>query len=254
MERRGRATAPVTAAPREDAPAPSTSIGMFMPSTIPELRGRQNLGTFLKRFRTWACLSRCDSALDSKTVVNTSVTPRTELERLHQYSLVENSLKTWHALTKALEKEKEIMEMVINIGSISEAWSALTKIAAEIQEAAYDRSIREFGSLEIGVSEPVTEYFASVHVVLKKLTRHHVATPARETITRPYPWNSGFIHQTHSYPVSPLLRLVGRPPSETSLSKGVLPLITAANGPNGSISFTQTFYRILVTVAILGYI
>ena len=39
MERRGRATASVTMAPIEDAPARSTSIGMFMPSTIPELMG-----------------------------------------------------------------------------------------------------------------------------------------------------------------------------------------------------------------------
>ena len=59
VERRDRATAPATAAaPMENAPAPSTSVGMFMPSTVPELRGRENLGTFLKRFRTGACVSR----------------------------------------------------------------------------------------------------------------------------------------------------------------------------------------------------
>ena len=52
MEQRGRATVPSTAAPMKNVPAPSTSIGMIMPSTIPELRGRDNLGTFLKRFRT----------------------------------------------------------------------------------------------------------------------------------------------------------------------------------------------------------
>ena len=46
VERRGRATAPATAAPIEDAPARSTSMVMFMLSTIPELRGRENLGTF----------------------------------------------------------------------------------------------------------------------------------------------------------------------------------------------------------------
>ena len=51
MERRGCAMARATAVPRKDVPAPSTSIGMFMPSTIPELRGRENVGTFLKRFR-----------------------------------------------------------------------------------------------------------------------------------------------------------------------------------------------------------
>ena len=53
VEWRDRATAPATtAASMENAPAPSTSMGIFMPSTVPELRGRENLGTFLKRFRT----------------------------------------------------------------------------------------------------------------------------------------------------------------------------------------------------------
>ena len=140
MEWRGRATAPASAAPMENAPAPSTSIGMFMPSTIPELRGRENLVTFLKRFRTWTCVvSRSDSALDSEIVVKTPETSLTKLGRLHEHSLVENSLKAWQALTKAIEKEREIMEMAIDIGSLSEAWLALTKIATETEEAVYDR-------------------------------------------------------------------------------------------------------------------
>ena len=130
VERRDRATAPAAAAPMENAPAPSTSIGMFMPSTVPELRGRKNSGTFLKRFRTWACVSRCYLALDSEIMVKTSGTPLAKLQRVHDRSLVENSLKAWQALTKSLEKEKEIMEMVIDIGSLSEAWRALTEIAA----------------------------------------------------------------------------------------------------------------------------
>ena len=50
MERRGRVTAPAAAASMETAPTPSASIGMFMPSTVPELRGRENLATFLQRF------------------------------------------------------------------------------------------------------------------------------------------------------------------------------------------------------------
>ena len=58
VERRDRATA----APMERAP--STRIGMFLLSTVPELRGRDNLVTFMQRFRTWACVTRCDSALD----------------------------------------------------------------------------------------------------------------------------------------------------------------------------------------------
>ena len=180
MELRGRTTAPATAAPTKNAPAPSTSIGMFMPSTIPELRVRENLGTFLKCFRTWTCVSRCDSSFEYEIVAQTSETPLAELERLHERSLVENSLKAGQALAKALEKEKEIMEMVIDIGSLSEAWRALTKIAADTEEAVYCRAKREFESLEIGVSESVAEYFACVHAILMKLARHQVTTPARD--------------------------------------------------------------------------
>ena len=56
VEQRDRATAPAAAAPMENAPASSTSIGMLKPSTVPELRGRENLRTLLQRFRTWACI------------------------------------------------------------------------------------------------------------------------------------------------------------------------------------------------------
>ena len=70
--------------------------------------------------------------------------------------------------------------MVIDIGSLSKAWRALTKIASDTEEAAYDRAKREFETLEIGVRESVAEYFARVHVFFMKLARHKVATPLRE--------------------------------------------------------------------------
>ena len=46
-----------------------------------------------------------------------------------------------------------------------------------------------------------------------------------------------------------------KPSVEPSLSKGVSPLIIAANGSNGAILLTQTFnlYFWFVTVDILGY-
>ena len=49
-------------------------------------------------------------------------------------------------MTKALEKETETMEMVIDIGSLSEVWRALTENAAETQETAYDRVKNESSS------------------------------------------------------------------------------------------------------------
>ena len=56
----------------------------------------------------------------------------------------------------------------------------VTKIATETEEAAYDGVKREFRSLETEVSEPVAGYFARVHVIFLKLTRHQVTTPARD--------------------------------------------------------------------------
>ena len=169
MEQRDRATAPAAAEPMENAPDPSKSIGMFMPSTVPELRGRDYLKTFLQRIRTWACVSRCGSALDSEITVRVSGTPLSELEKIHGRSLVDNSLHTWQALTKALEKQEEMLKMVLDIGSLLEAWRALTKIADESEETAYDRTKRGLETLKIAVSESVTEYFTRVHIILMKL-------------------------------------------------------------------------------------
>ena len=167
-----------TAAPMERAP--STRTGMFLPSAVPELRGRENLVAFMQRFRTWACITRYDSALDSEIIVKTSGTPLAELERLHDRTLVDNSLQERRALTNALEKEEEILKMVPDIRSTSEAWRALAKTADDSEEVAYDRTKREIETLEIGVSESVAEYFARVHIVLMKLERYKITTPARE--------------------------------------------------------------------------
>ena len=98
--RRDHATAPADAAPVETALAPSASIGMFMPATAPELRGRQNLAIFLQRFYTWASGEGCDSALDSDVTINTSGTPRAELERLYNRALVQNQFKCGNHLQR----------------------------------------------------------------------------------------------------------------------------------------------------------
>ena len=58
--------------------------------------------------------------------------------------------------------------------------------------------------------------------------------------------------------MGPISRLVDRHPFELSRSKGVLPLIIAANGPNGATcslmqTFNSIFILMFVTVDILGY-
>ena len=140
MERRDRGTTPTDEAPVETAPTPSARIGMFMPSSAPELSGRENLAMFLERFYTWASVTGCDSALDSELAIKTSGTPRAELERLYNRALVSNSLQVLQSLTKTLEKELDVMKMIMEIGSPSEAWRALKKIAVETEDDAHDRA------------------------------------------------------------------------------------------------------------------
>ena len=77
------------------------------------------------------------------------------------------------------------------------------------------------------------------------------ATIAHHTVyekTRSLQQNHVCQWRAQSYLVGPLSRLVGKPRFEPSLSKNVLPLTTAAYGPNGAISLTQTFNRILFYV------
>ena len=166
---------------RETAPAPSARIGMFMPSSAPELRGRKNLAVVLERFFTWASVTDCDSALDLELAIKTSGTPRAELERLYDRPLVNNSLHVWQSLPKALEKEQDVMKMVVEIGSPSVAWRALKKMAVETEDDAHDRAKRDSETLQMGDSESVSEYFARVDIILMKLERYNITTSARES-------------------------------------------------------------------------
>ena len=72
------------------------------------------------------------------------------------------------------------MKMVMEIGSPSEAWRALKKMAVETEDDAHDRAKREFETLQMGGSEIVSEYFARVNIILMKLERYTITTSARE--------------------------------------------------------------------------
>ena len=79
-------------------PNPPTNTDVLMLSTMPELRGRDYLGIFSKRFRT----------LDSEIIVNTSETPRVEHERLHGKKLLGELFLAWEVLTKGTKKQRGI--------------------------------------------------------------------------------------------------------------------------------------------------
>ena len=88
MESRGRDAASAATASVTGASAQDTNTGILMRIQSSQLRDRGKLGRILKIFRTWACLNRCDTTLDSETAVNMSVTPRVELKRLYGNKLM----------------------------------------------------------------------------------------------------------------------------------------------------------------------
>ena len=238
--------APTDETPVETAPAPSTRIGMFMPSTAPELRGRENLAMFLERFYAWASVTGCNSALDSELAIKTSGTPRAELERLYNCALVDSSLHVWQSLTKALEKEQEVMKMVMEIGSPSVAWRALKNMAVETEDDAHDRAKREFETLQMGDSESISEYFARVNIILMKLERYNITTSAREikrvvmnSLTPRFPNETSMLAMRGDFDLAELeLRLIRveklRSESSRSAPFHALAVAHAGNGQTGT--------------------
>ena len=53
----------------------------------------------------------------------------------------------WEALNKAVKEDDGILIMVMEIGSPSEAWRALLKMAAETNDAATYRAKKNLGGL-----------------------------------------------------------------------------------------------------------
>ena len=241
MERRARETAP-----GETTPAPSARMGMFMPTYAPELRGRENLAMFLERFYTWASVTGCDSALGFEVAIKTSATTRAELERLYNRALVDKSLHVWQSLPKALEKEQEVLKLVMEIGCPSVAWRALKKMVGETEDDAHDRAKSEFETLQMDDSESVSEYFARVNIILMKLERYNITTSAREikrvvmnSLTPRFPNETSILAMRGDFNLAELeLGLIRveklRSESSRSAPSNALAVAHAGNGPTGT--------------------
>ena len=90
---------------------------------IPMYSGeRGTLSRFLKLFYTWALSNKSEDALNhSRAVIMTTKKSRSELEVEYGRN-VEQSLVVWSALTKAVEKDKTIADIVVGDKAPSEAW------------------------------------------------------------------------------------------------------------------------------------
>ena len=117
---------------RGSTPLPSQNqqAGTF---PIPMYSGERNsLSRFLKYFYTWALSSRSEDALShSCLVIMTGDKSRRELEIEYGSQIVAQSLTVWNGLTKAVEKDKSIADIVVRAKAPLEAWKILKSMVED---------------------------------------------------------------------------------------------------------------------------
>ena len=114
---------------------------------IPMYSGERNsLPRFLKLFYSWALSHRSEDALSySRPVIMTSKESRSELEGERGRRDVERSLVVWSVLTKAVEKNKTIADIVVGAKAPSEAWKILNSMVEDDNsDRARDMAKKQF--------------------------------------------------------------------------------------------------------------
>ena len=100
---------------------------------IPIYSGERSiLSRFLKLFYTWALSHKSEDALNyCRPVIMTTKKFRLELEVQYGWWDVEQSLVIWSALTKAVEQDKTIADIVVGATPPSEAWNILNSMVED---------------------------------------------------------------------------------------------------------------------------
>ena len=92
---------------------------------------RNSLSRFLKQFYTWTLSSQSEDALNhSRPIIMTGDNSRREFERECR-PIVAQSLTVWNGLTKAVEKDKTIVDNVVRAKAPSEAWKILKSMVED---------------------------------------------------------------------------------------------------------------------------
>ena len=117
-------------------PPPNQQAGTF---PIPMYSGeRSSLPRFLKQFHAWTLSSRSEDALsNSRPVILTGDKSRRELEIEYGRQIVAQSLTVWNGLTKAVEKDRSIADIVVRAKAPSEAWKILKSM---VEDDSSDRT------------------------------------------------------------------------------------------------------------------
>ena len=107
---------------------------------------RSTLSRFLNIFCTWSFSCKSKDALNySRPVVMTTMKSRTELEIEYGRRSVKQSLVVWSTLTRAVEKDKTIADIVVGAKGPSSAWKILkSMVEDDSSERARENARKNF--------------------------------------------------------------------------------------------------------------
>ena len=171
---------------RGSTPLPSQNqqAGTF---PIPMYSGeRSSLSRFLKQFPTWALPSRSEDALsNSRPVILTGDESRRELEIEYGRQIVAQSLTVWNGLTKAVEKDKSVAQIVVRAKAPSEAWEILkSMVEDDNSDRAKEQAKKNFEVLSMDSAVSMKEYIARAKSLALNVQYHDVEVTDQEISRR----------------------------------------------------------------------
>ena len=141
---------------------------------------------FLKLFYTWTLSYTAEDALSySRPVIMTSKKSRSELEREYGRRDVEQSLVVWSALTKAVEKDKTIADIVVGAKAPSEAWKILNSMFEDDNsDRARELAKKRFEELGMNDDESMKGYIARAKSLARNVKYHDIEVTDQEISRR----------------------------------------------------------------------
>ena len=143
---------------------------------------RSSLSRFLKQFHTWALSSRSQDALsNSRPVILTRGRSRRELEIEYGTQIVAQSLTVWNGLTKAVEKDKSVAEIVVRAKAPSDVWKILKSM---VEDDKSEQAKKNFEGLSMESAERMKEYIARAKSLALNVQYHDVEVTDQEISRR----------------------------------------------------------------------
>ena len=147
---------------------------------------RNSLPRFLKLFYSWALSHRSEDAFSySRPVIMTSKKSRSELEGEYGRRDVERLLAVWSALTKAVEKDKTIADIVVRAKAPSEARKILNSMVEDYNsDRARELVKKQFKELSMNDDESMKEYIARAKSLALNVKYHDIEVSDQEISRR----------------------------------------------------------------------